>query len=414
MMEFRSLFKNIFGHDSTDINKTDPPTQQVQYLNDYQQVFFSRSDYSNDILIKTCIDVIAKHCAKLRANHLILKDGMRTPVTNSNLNEILTLQPNPYMSAYDFFYKVAAQAFQNQNAYVSIQRDPISNEVIALWPLDYMSVEAREIDSDIYLKFSFKNGQKQTLPYSDVIHIRHNFQDGELIAHSDDNLQQSLALLDTLQQSFANSAINSGKIKGVAKISGQTGTDAWNKKAKLLNDSIKNPDTGGIVATDGTIDFVPCNSEPIPADHTQLEYVRGNIYKYYGVSKQIVDNKYGEDEWQAFYESTIEPFAIAESQEFTRKLFTPQERMAGNSIFFDANRLAYANTATKTELIRQLRPLGVLTTNQCLEVMNLPPVTDGENRVQTLNVVNTKIVDQYQQQKTPDPIDKGVDDNDGK
>ena len=44
-------------------------------------------------------------------------------------------------------------------------------------------------------------------------------------------------------------------------------------------------------------------------------------------------------------------------------------------------------------------PLGLFTVNQALEILNLPSVEDGERRVQTLNVANTKIVDEYQMNK---------------
>ena len=311
---------------------------------------------------------------------------------------LLTIEPNTYMTAYDMQYKIAASCLQNQNAYIKIQRDK-SGKVIGLWVLDYLSVEAREVGDDIYLQFSFCNGKKETVPYADVIHIRNNFQNGELIAHTDDNLCDNLELLATLQQSFANAAINSGKIKGVAKIAGQTGSDSWNKKAKLLAQNLQDPETGGIVAVDATVDFQPCNSDPVVADHEELDYIRQNVYRYYGVSEEIVSNNYTEKQWQSFFESTIEPFAVRLSQEMTRKLFTPQERLAGYEIVYDANRLTYADTATKVELIRQLRPLGILTTNQSLEIMNLPPVEDGDDRVQTLNVANTAIVDSYQAQK---------------
>ena len=101
-------------------------------------------------------------------------------------------------------------------------------------------------------------------------------------------------------------------------------------------------------------------------------------------------------QWSSFYESTLEPIALQLAQEFTRKIFSPSEIRAGNRIVFDANRLSYADTKTKTEMIRQLRPLGILTTNQCLEIMNLPPVEDGDDRVQTLNVADVNIVDGYQ------------------
>ena len=67
----------------------------------------------------------------------------------------------------------------------------------------------------------------------------------------------------------------------------------------------------------------------------------------------------------------------------------------------------YSEMKTKINLIRELRPLGLLTTNQCLELLNLPPIEDGDDRVQTLNVANTAIVDQYQMGKLKSLNDVG-------
>ena len=61
--------------------------------------------------------------------------------------------------------------------------------------------------------------------------------------------------------------------------------------------------------------------------------------------------------------------------------------------------MTYTDTKTKVELIKELRPLGLLTTNQALELLNLPPVENGNDRVQTLNVCNTEIVNKYQLNK---------------
>ncbi len=34
------------------------------------------------------------------------------------------------------------------------------------------------------------------------------------------------------------------------------------------------------------------------------------LYSYFGVNENIVQNKYDEDEWIAFYESEVEPILI--------------------------------------------------------------------------------------------------------
>ena len=303
------------------------------------------------------------------------------------------------MTAYDFLYRMAFNALTQGNAYAFIERDGGGNPT-AFWILESQTVEAREVDNVPYLLFRFSTGRSKVVPYSDVIHLKYNFTSGELIAKSNDNLQRNLSLLNTLEESFANSAINSGKLRGVAKIAGQIGQENWIKKSRALNQQMLDGQSGGIISTDNTIDFQPFLGNPNPADHNQVDFVRQNIYSYYGISEAIVSGSYTEEQYNAFYENTIEPFAVNMAQEFTRKLFTRAQQIAGNEISVDAGRLNYASTATRVELIRQLRPLGILTTNQALAIMNLPPVPGGDDdRVRTLNVVSTDIADTYQQSR---------------
>lgn len=390
-MEFRSMFKSMFGQE-----RQEPQTVRLELLNDYQNVFFTRNDYSNDILLKTCFATLAKHIAKLEPTITKTENGKRTPNKEFQvLQSCLTLAPNPYITSYDFYYRLAYNLIQNQNAFVKINRDKFGN-VISLWNLDYLSIEPRELDNEIYLKFTFKNGSKETIPYSDVIHIRHSFGNGDFISHTDSNISDNLATLDILQTSFKNKAMNSGKIKGIARITGNSAAPVWKEKARELNQNLQDSSQGGIVTTDSTIEFQAINAEPEAADTAQLDYIRDNIYNYFGISKNIVNGKYTESEWQSFYENTIEPISISLSQEFTRKIFTQAQLNEGYAIHFSGNRLMYSEMKTKINLIRELRPLGLLTTNQCLELLNLPPIENGDDRVQTLNVANTNIVNDYQ------------------
>ena len=280
-MEFRSMFQNIFGKKQ----KEPENTTRLEYINDWQTVFTSRGSYSNDILIRTCVDTIARHAAKLNPTHVKTIGGKKSPVESSLMN-LLTVAPNPYMTAFDFFYKVASHVFNRGNAYISIQRDSYGR-VLSLWPLDYSTVEPKEKNNDIYLQFVFTSGKRKTIPYADVIHIRHNFQDGELIARNESNLDSYMKLLDTLQQSFANAAVNSGKIKGIASIAGQVGSKNWQDKSQLLNQQLHDPANGGIVTTDSTINFVPVAGDPVAADTSQLDYITECIYHCFGISKTL-------------------------------------------------------------------------------------------------------------------------------
>ena len=129
-----------------------------------------------------------------------------------------------------------------------------------------------------------------------------------------------------------------------------------------------------------------------------MDRAKERIYSYFGVSEGIIQSKFSEDEWNAYYENTIEPFAIQLSEEFTEKLFTQHEREFGNEIIFEANRLQYASTNTKIAVGRFLTDIGGATLDQILEIFNMAPLggEEGKRRVQTLNMVNAAKADQYQ------------------
>ncbi|MEF7566441.1 phage portal protein, partial [Bacillus infantis] len=103
---------------------------------------------------------------------------------------------------------------------------------------------------------------------------------------------------------------------------------------------------------------------------------------------KIIMSNYNEDEWDAFYENVLEPIALQMSLEFTSKLFTDREQGFGNEIIFEANRLQYASTKTKVQLIKEIMPFGILSKNEGREIFNLSPIEGGDEYIQTLNVVN--------------------------
>ena len=94
-------------------------------------------------------------------------------------------------------------------------------------------------------------------------------------------------------------------------------------------------------------------------------------------------------EWGAFYEGALEPLAVQFSLEFTRKIFTDREQAFGNSIVFDSGRLIYSSNKTKLDLIKELMPYGVISVNQALEILNLPPVEDGNLKAEAIDIVAT-------------------------
>lgn len=153
------------------------------------------------------------------------------------------------------------------------------------------------------------------------------------------------------------------------------------------------------MATDQKMEYTPIDSKPATIDAEQLKAVKTKIYDYLGVSESIVNSSYTENEWASFYESTIEPVALQLGLEFTRKLFTEREIAFGNTIIFESSRLQFSSNATKVSLIKELMPYGLLTVNECREILNLAAIPDadgGNKRFQTLNVVDADKANTYQ------------------
>ena len=126
--------------------------------------------------------------------------------------------------------------------------------------------------------------------------------------------------------------------------------------------------------------------------------VNGNIYGYFMISEEIIKSKYTADEWNAFYESVLEPKAIQMGQAFTNAIFSERAIKSGHRIEFSVNRIKYAKTETKINLIKEAGALGLLTVDEGREILDLPAIggKEGNKRLQTLNVINANLADEYQ------------------
>ena len=127
-----------------------------------------------------------------------------------------------------------------------------------------------------------------------------------------------------------------------------------------------------------------------------MKWINDKLLGYFGISEAIIQSKYNENEWNAFYESVIEPIAIQMSVEFTNKIFTITERNHGNKIIFTSNRLQYASNDTKINLLRYANNLMMV--DELREVFNLEPLPDGQGQkiMQDLNHIDSNIANQYQ------------------
>ena len=90
--------------------------KDVQRAN-YQPIDTSQWTYrrfDGDILemdlIRSCVDSLARSCAKMQLQTVYEKGGKKQVDTTSDVAKVLR-RPNKYMSTYDFLYKIAAMYY---------------------------------------------------------------------------------------------------------------------------------------------------------------------------------------------------------------------------------------------------------------------------------------------------------------
>lgn len=373
---------------------------RVEVMNGGPAIFtqFSGNAYESDIY-RSAVDSIARNVAKLKPVHVVTIDRNRKDGDNS-LNRILQVRPNPYMTSYDMIYKIVTHYYLYNNAFAYLQKDE-NGKLTGIYPLSPVNMEyLTDLTGELYCRFFFAGDKQVTLPFRDVFTIRRFYNSNDLLGDKNTAILNTLDLAHTQNEGIANSIKSSATIKGLLKYNQILSPDNLKKeKEEFIKDYLSISNNGGIAALDSKMDYVPLEIKGVAIDNEQMSAVKQKIYDYLGVSEKIVNSTYNEDEWSAFYESVIEALGVQISLELTDKIFTQREQAFGNSIIMEANRLQFASNTTKVNMLKELMPLGLFTVNQALEILNLPSVEDGDRRVQTLNVANTKIVDEYQMNK---------------
>lgn len=394
MKEKRSLLNMIFGNkkQTNTVTKT-----EMQLLSGYDAKFTTISSNIYDSKVsRQCIDRIATHCAKLIPKHI---QGSIGNNIKGEINFLLQNEPNPIMNTYDFIYRTISMLYTDSNAFVYIAKDK-QGFITGFYPVLALNYSLLQDQSNkMYLQFNFVNGKTYTLPYLELIHLRLFYNKNDIFGTNNKVLFTDLESAHTASEGIKNAIKTSNNLKGIIKYDAVLKEkDIKASKDAFVRDFLNLENESGIAALDGKGDFKEINLKPITLDKEQLERVNYNIFDYFGISEKIVNNSYNSTEWNAFFEGVIEPRAIQMSGAFTNKIFSYQARKDGHKIIFTANRLQYASLESKINLIKVAGAYGVLTKDDCREILDMTPLggEEGSKIIQSLNNIDSSIANSYQ------------------
>ena len=395
--EKRSLFNMIFGKKTKQAEGS-----YLQVLSGYNPVYTKTNNLYDSNIAKECINTIATHAAKMLPRHVQKRDGI-TKKYNGDINYLLSVQPNAIMTTYDFLYKVTSMLYSENNAFIYIDKDN-QGMIKGFFPLNPQNCILYENNGRIYVQFQFGDGNSYFTLYDNVIHLRRFYNNHDFYGENNDVLNKAIQTANVANEGIQNAIKTSTALKGVLKYSNamMKPKDIKENRDQFVNDFIYNTrDGSGIASIDAKAEFQEINLKPVTLDKNQLDFVNSNIFDYFGISENIIKSNFTDEEWNAFYESVIEPLAIQMSNAFTTKIFSESSIKNGHQIIFDVNRIKYAKTETKISLLKETAILGLYTIDEAREILDLPAIggEEGKKRLQTLNVVNQNIADEYQIEK---------------
>jgi HK97 family phage portal protein len=404
----RSIFNKLLG---AFTGNTGRAFTQFKLMNSFIPIFstFGNNAYKSSVT-RSAINAIAQNAAKLKPK-VIGRDDEGNIKILKKYTYILSKRPNQFMSAYDFYLKLVTQLLNKNNAFALVE---YINGKLNLIPVNYSTVEAVEFKDILFLRFYLIGGEQLTVPYQDCIHLRRHFYDDDLYGESNDAILPTLEVINTMDDGLTNAVKSSASLRGILKFQNAMLKDSniESQRKAFVDSFLTAENNGGIGALDAKSEFQELKGEPKFVNPIQAKAIKERVYDYYHISEAIIQSKYTEDEWNAFYESTIEPMAIQMSLEFTEKILTDREKELGHEIMFEANRLQYASNKTKISLVNTLMPLGLLTINESREVFNMTPIEGdaGEKRLISLNYVDAEKQNKYQVDDDPDDVNGGGDD----
>ena len=210
------------------------------------------------------------------------------------------------------------------------------------------------------------------------------------------------ALLGTLQlnydllQGVAKAMKASYAVNGVIKYNTLIDDGTMEKNLRELENKLQNSESG-ILPIDLKAEFTPLERKTAIVDEDTLKFIDEKILRNWGVPLAILTGDYTKEQYEAFYQKTLEPLAISYSQAFTKKLFTPRERSYGNKIEFYPKELIFMTISQTLEMINILSPTGGLYENEKRVALGLRPLPELEGkRYMSLNWIDADMAQQYQ------------------
>lgn len=347
--------------------------QTIKLLNGYTPAFTSWNGeiYENE-LVRACIDATGRHISKLKVE--IFGSG------NEKLKAKLKHYPNSFQTWSQFLYRTSTILELCNTCFIVPVYDNDLN-VVGIYPVIPRLCKVVKYKNELWLQYEFNRNEKAAVELSKAaILTKHQFRH-DFFGDPNNGLDNTLKLMDLDTQAINAAIRNSASYKFIAQVSNFTFEDDLARERKRFSEenlSKDAKDTGGLLLFPNTYNNIrEVNYHPYTVDPEEQKRIKENVFDYFGLNEEVLQNKANSEMLDAFFNGKIEPFAIQFSEAVTRMLFTDRQIVAGNKLLANANRLQYMSVTQKVQMAKELGDRGALFIDEIRELFNYAPLPDG-------------------------------------
>lgn len=327
------------------------------------------------LIIRSSIDARARHISKLKVETY--------GTANPSLQSKMRLAPNQWQSWSQFMYRVSTITDVYSNCIIT----PVFDEYMTItgyYPVLPTRCEIIDYKDEPWLRYKFSNGEVGAVEFRKCAVITKHQLRNDFFGEPNNALDETMKLLHIQREGVEEAVKNTSTFRFMAKLNNFAKPEDLKKEAQRFtreNLSTESEAGGFLLFPSTYTDIKQIDVKPYTVDADQLKLIYSNVYNYFGVNEDILQNKAIGDSWSAFYEGAIEPFAIQFSETMTKAMFSERERAQGSGLMATANRLQFMSNSDKLTISSTMLDRGVMSINEIRDIWNLAPVEEGDRRI---------------------------------
>ena len=341
----------------------------------YEPVFHDwRGAIYESELVRSAIDARARHISKLKFE----VTGSAQPSLQTKLRQ----GPNQWYTWSAFLYRVST-ILDNQNTCFVTPVFDADMRITGYYPVMPERCTIVEYEGQPWLRYRFSHGDVAAVELRKVAVLTKFQYKRDFFGTDNEALNSTLDLIDINKQGIKEGVKSAATYRFMAQLNNFTKhEDLVKERERFSTENFsREANGGGLLLFPNTYQNIQqITSTPFTIDRDQMELIQTNVFNYFGVNEDILQNKAYGDSWAAFYEGCVEEFAIKFSESLSKAIFSERERASGASVILTANRLQYMSNRDKMDFVNDGLDRGMLSVNEAREVWNLAPVEGGDVR----------------------------------